>query len=245
MTTKEAKEALWLYRGPIDDADPKFQEALAYARRDPELTKWLHEQRTCFEAIRSKLRDIEPPHALAENLISHRPIPFRHDLNRILQLAAAIVVSASLTAVSMKLWERKRDRLAQGQEIIVTGEVLDMTCYIASNLSGPEHAVCARECIKSGLPAGLKAGNGKVYLLTGQPGQPVNAQLAELAAKIVTIKGKETTRDGFAQLQIEEISKTLTNSQLIKLTKTRLIASDEEPSTVGASRNSEGAKARN
>ena len=107
----------------------------------------------------------------------------------------------------MKLWEHKRNRLAQGQEIIVTGEVLDMTCYIASNLSGPEHAICARECIKRGLPAGLKSGNGKVYLLTGQPGEAENAQLADLAAKIVTIIGKESIRDGFAQLQVEEIRK--------------------------------------
>ena len=207
MTTQEAKEALWLYRGPIDDADPKFQEALAFARRDPGLTRWLNEQRTSFEAIRSKLRDIEPPHVLAGNIISHRIIPFHHNLNQMLQLAAAIVLTASITAVSMKLWEGKKDRLVQGQEIVVTGEVLDMTCYIASNLSGPEHAVCARECIKSGLPAGLKARNGKVYLLTGRPGETVNTQLADLAAKTVTIRGKETTRDGFAQLQIEEIRK--------------------------------------
>jgi hypothetical protein len=207
MTAQEAKEILWLYRGPIDDADPKFQEALAYARRDPELTKWLEEQRTCFEAIRSKLRDIEPPPALAEKIISRRPIPFRHDLNRILQLAAVIVISASVTVVSMKLWERKRDRVAQGQEIIVTGEVLDMTCYIASNLSGPDHAECAKVCIRNGEPAGIKAQDGKVYLLTGQPGESVNAKLAEYAAKIVTIKGKITMRSGFAQLQVEEIRK--------------------------------------
>jgi hypothetical protein len=207
MTAQEAKEILWLYRGPIDDADPKFQEALAYARRDPELTKWLEEQRTCFEAIRSKLRDIEPPPALAEKIISRRPIPFRHDLNRILQLAAVIVISASVTVVSMKLWERKRDRFAQGQEIIVTGEVLDMTCYIASNLSGPDHAECAKVCIRNGEPAGIKAQDGKVYLLTGQPGESVNAKLAEYAAKIVTIKGKITMRSGFAQLQVEEIRK--------------------------------------
>jgi hypothetical protein len=212
MTTQEAKETLWLYRGPIDDGDPKFQEALAYARCDPELTKWLHEQRTCFEAIRSKLRDIEPPRALAEEIISHKIIPFRHDLNRLLQVAAAIVISASITAASMKLWERKNDRPAQGQELIVTGEVLDMTCYIASNLSGPDHAECARICIRNGAPAGLKAGNGKVYLLTGQPGQTVNTQLADYAAKIVTIKGKETARDGFAQLQVEEIRKSLGQS---------------------------------
>jgi len=207
MTTQEAKEILWLYRGPIDDDDLKFQEALACARRDPELMKWLGEQRVCFEAIRSKLGDVQPPDPLAANIVSHRPIPFHPNLNRILQLAAAILISASITAVAMKLWEHKRDRLAQGQEIIVTGEVLDMTCYIASNLSGPEHAVCARECIKSGEPAGLKTENGKVYLLTGAPGQAVNAQLADLASKIVTIKGKETKRDGFAQLQIEEIRK--------------------------------------
>jgi hypothetical protein len=206
MTAQEAKEALWLYRGPVDDADPKFQEALAFARRDPELTKWLHEQRTCFEAIRSKLRDIEPPHALAENIISHRMIPFRHDLNRILQLAAAIVISASITAVAMKLWERKRDRLAQGQETIVTGEVLDMSCYIAYNLSGPEHAKCAGDCIRSGLPVGIKSGDGKVYLLVGNF-QAVNAELADYAAKIVTIKGKQSIRNGFTQLQVEEIRK--------------------------------------
>jgi hypothetical protein len=206
MTTQEAKETLWLYRGPVDDADPKFQEALAHARRDSELTKWLHEQRTCFEAIRSKLRDIQPPHALAENIISRRPIPFRDDLNRILQLAAAIVISASITAVAMKLWERKRDRLAQGQEIIVTGEVLDMNCYIAYNLSGPEHAKCAGDCIRSGLPVGIKSGDGKVYLLVGNF-QAVNAELADYAAKIVRIKGKQSIRNGFAQLQVEEIRK--------------------------------------
>src|SRR5215831_8732047 len=105
MTTQEAKEILWLYRGPIDDADPKFQEALACARRDPELTKWLEGERTCFEAIRSKLHEIEPPPALAEKIISRRPIPFRPDLTRILQLAAAILISASITVVLMKLWE--------------------------------------------------------------------------------------------------------------------------------------------
>lgn len=207
MNRQEAKQALWLYRGRIDDADPQLQQALAYARRDPELTQWLKEQRICFETIRSKLRDVQPPHGLAENIIRHRPIPFRRDVKRILQLAAAIIISASLTALWMKLGERGRIRLAEGQEITVTGEVLDMTCYIASNLSGPAHAECARVCIKSGSPAGLKAGNGKVYLLSGQPGQAVNAQLAELAAKIVTIKGKETIRDGFAQLQIEEIQR--------------------------------------
>jgi hypothetical protein len=123
-----------------------------------------------------------------------------------LKLAAAIIISAAITAVSMKLWQRERHRLIQGREIVVKGEVLDLTCYVAYNWSGPKHASCAMDCIKSGLPVGIKAEDGKVYLLTGKEAH-VNDELADYAAKIVTIKGKETAREGFAQIQVEEIRK--------------------------------------
>ena len=115
--------------------------------------------------------------------------------------------SATSRRLLMK-WSEHRNRSFTGaQEIIVTGEVLDMTCYISNNLSGPDHAKCARDCIRSGLPAGLKTENGKVYLLTGGPGHSINAELADYAAKTVTIKGRPSVRDGFAQLQVEEIRK--------------------------------------
>ena len=44
MNTRDAKEILLLYRGPIDDSDPQFQAALDYAKTDPELGQWLREQ---------------------------------------------------------------------------------------------------------------------------------------------------------------------------------------------------------
>ena len=207
MNTYEAREILLLYRGSVDDADPQFREALAYAQRDPELAQWLREQTRCYDAIRSKLRAVEPPIDLPQRIIRTRPIPFTRNWNEILKLAAAIIISASITAIGFKLSEHKTHSSVQGQEITVKGEVLDMTCYIAYNLSGPEHASCARDCIKSGLPVGIKAEDGKVYLLTGKAGKPVNEELADYAARIVTIKGKESIREGFAQLQVEEIRK--------------------------------------
>jgi len=206
MTTTEARQTLLLYRGPIDDADPQFQEALANARRDPELGQWLREQTECYDTIRAKLRGIEPPLGLSEKIVRRRPIPFPRDWSRIGQLAAAILISAGITALLMK-WPERRHPVASAQEIVVTGEVLDMTCYIASNLSGPDHAECAKVCIKNGEPAGIKTQDGKVYLLTGEPGQSINAKLAEYAAQVVTIKGRQSVRDGFAQLQVEEIRK--------------------------------------
>ena len=155
----------------------------------------------------AKLRAIEPPPGLSEKIVHKRPIPFPRDWSRIGQLAAAILISASVTALLMKWSERRHPAAAGAQEIVVTGEVLDMTCYIASNLSGPDHAECARVCIRSGEPAGIKAQDGRVYLLTGEPGHSINAEVADYAAKVVTIKGTQTVRDGFAQLQVEEIRK--------------------------------------
>jgi hypothetical protein len=207
MTTSEAKQKLLLYRGPIDDSDPRFHAALDYAKSDPELGEWLREQTECYDAIRAKLRGIEPPLELSDKIVRRRLIPFRRNRSRVLQLAAAVIISASVTALLMKWSERSHRSVAGAQEIVVTGEVLDMTCYIASNLSGPDHAECARVCIRSGEPAGIKAQDGKVYLLTGEPGHSINAELADYAAKTVTIKGRQTVRDGFAQLQVEEIRK--------------------------------------
>jgi len=207
MNTREAKEILLLYRGPIDDSDPQFRAALVHAKSDPELGQWLREQTKCYDTIRAKLRAIEPSPGLAEKIVRNRPIPFPRDWSRIVQLAAAVLVSVSITALLMKWSEHRRSPIAGAQEILVTGEVLDMTCYIASNLSGPDHAQCARICIRNGLPAGIKTRDGKVYLLTGEPGHSVNAELADYAAQIVTIKGRLTVRDGFMQLQVEEIRK--------------------------------------
>jgi hypothetical protein len=207
MNTRDAKEILLLYRGAIDDSDPQFHSALDYAKSDPELGQWLREQTECYDTIQAKLRAIEPPLGLSEKIVRRRPIPFPRDWSRIGQLAAAVLISASLTALLMKWSERRNLPVAGAQEILVTGEVLDLTCYIADNLSGPDHAKCARDCIRSGLPAGIKGQDGKVYLLTGKAGQSINAQVADYAAKVVTIKGKQSVRDGFAQLQVEEIRK--------------------------------------
>ncbi len=206
MNTNEAKEKLLLYRERIDDADPRFQEALAQVRRDPELAEWLREQVNCYDAIRSKLREVEPRSDLAEKIVRNQPIPFRRDWTQMLKLAAAIILSAGITAVAMTLWQRDGHRLMQGREIVVKGEVLDLTCYVAYNWSGPKHASCAMDCIKSGLPVGIKTEDGKVYLLTGKEAH-VNDELADYAAKIVTVRGKKTARDGFAQIQVEEIRK--------------------------------------
>jgi hypothetical protein len=69
---------------------------------------------------------------------------------------------------------------------------------------GPEHADCAKTCIKIGLPVGIKA--GKTYLLIGEH-KPINSELVSLAAKTITVKGKLVSRDGFNMIENAEIVK--------------------------------------
>jgi hypothetical protein len=93
-----------------------------------------------------------------------------------------------------------------GDEITVTGEVLDMACYLDHGARGEKHAGCAQKCIASGLPVGLKAADGTTYLLIGAH-QPANPELANYAAKTITVKGKLVSRDGINLLENIEIVK--------------------------------------
>lgn len=91
------------------------------------------------------------------------------------------------------------------EETTKTGEVVDMACYIDHGATGQKHADCAKKCISSGLPVGLKAADG-TYLLIGDH-KPINKQLAPLAAKTITVKGKLVEKDGFKMIENAEIVK--------------------------------------
>ena len=92
------------------------------------------------------------------------------------------------------------------QEVTVKGEVLDMACYLDHNATGEKHADCAKKCITSGLPVGLKADDGKTYLLIGEH-KPLNSELAQYAAKKITVEGKVASRDGVNMIENAEIQK--------------------------------------
>jgi hypothetical protein len=95
---------------------------------------------------------------------------------------------------------------SSGQEATVTGEVIDMSCYLDHGATGEKHAACAKKCIASGLPVGIKANDGKTYLIIGDH-KPLNSELADGAAKTVTVKGKLASRDGISMIENAVVQK--------------------------------------
>ena len=54
---------------------------------------------------------------------------------------------------------------AAPSDVTLTGEIVDLACYIAHGARGPDHAVCAAKCAEMGQPVALAASDGKVYIL--------------------------------------------------------------------------------
>ena len=88
----------------------------------------------------------------------------------------------------------------------VTGEVVDMMCYVDHNAVGEKHGqTCGAKCVKNGGPVGIVS-DGKAYLVVGEH-KPINDQLAEYCGKTITLKGKMAERGGIAMLENAEIVK--------------------------------------
>src|SRR5213595_3433229 len=99
-----------------------------------------------------------------------------------------------------------KENLSASAEKTVTGEIVDMMCYVDHNAVGESHGQsCGAKCIKNGGPVGIVS-DGKAYLVVGEH-EPMNEQLAEYCGKTITLKGKLAERGGIAMLENAEVVK--------------------------------------
>jgi hypothetical protein len=116
---------------------------------------------------------------------------------------AVIVIASFATAPLALAHDEKSDAAA---EKTVTGEIVDMMCYVDHNAMGDGHgSACGAKCIKNGGPVGIVE-NGKAYLVVGEH-KPMNDELADSCGKTITLKGKFVERGGIALLENAEIVK--------------------------------------
>ncbi len=127
----------------------------------------------------------------------------KHAIIRI-AVASTFVVALTAAPLAMAQEHEHGDDTAASKE--VTGEVVDMMCYVDHNAVGEKHGQsCGAKCIKSGGPAGIVS-DGKAYLVVGEH-KPMNDQLAEYCGKTITVKGKLAERGGIAMIENAEIVK--------------------------------------
>ncbi|HEU4723662.1 MAG TPA: hypothetical protein VFU59_00045 [Candidatus Eisenbacteria bacterium] len=100
------------------------------------------------------------------------------------------------------------------KQVKVTGELLDMGCFISRGLRGDLHRECATKCINNGVPMGLMTADSTVYVLTQNHDRAMDAksfagspdpytQLKNMASLQVEVMGFNWERNGVKFLEVK------------------------------------------
>lgn len=105
---------------------------------------------------------------------------------------------------------------AFSEEKTITGEVIDVSCYVIAGAKGMEHKQCAIDCLKSGAPAGiLEESTGKVYIVIVEDHKTNPAEkVLPFVAKMVEVKGNVNERSGVSVIDIKEIKEPVEKEML-------------------------------
>lgn len=87
--------------------------------------------------------------------------------------------------------------LASEAEESWTGEIVDLACYVPKGAKGPDHAGCAKSCVKNGQPMGLLTDDGTLVLLAAdhKNGEAYEA-LKDMAGAKAHVSGLLAEKDG-------------------------------------------------
>ena len=103
--------------------------------------------------------------------------------------------------------EANKKVLASGKAATVTGEVVDVSCYLQLGKRGEAHVPCGSKCIEHGQPIGLLDNEEKLYMLFAEEHHPrrdgqvdLKKVFAPLLAKTVTVTGMMTEMKDYRAL---------------------------------------------
>jgi len=115
--------------------------------------------------------------------------------------------SWSATTIEAATAEANKNVLAGGKVTTVTGEVVDVSCYLQLGKRGEAHIACGTKCIQNGQPIGIVDDKGALYLLIAEEHHPRRDGEVDLKtvflpqlAKTVTVTGMATQGGGYNAL---------------------------------------------
>jgi hypothetical protein len=127
-------------------------------------------------------------------------------MKRITMLLASLLLCVAVTS------SMAHDEHAGGAKMdmggvkkTVTGEVVDMGCYLGHGAKGEGHIACATKCINNGMPMGLLTSDGKLFLLTMNHDNPdPYNKIKEMAGKTVAVTGASMARSGVIAIDVSD-----------------------------------------
>ena len=127
-------------------------------------------------------------------------------MKRITMLLASLLLCASFAgAMAHEGHEADAKMDMGGVKKTITGEVVDMGCYLGHGAKGEGHIACATKCINNGMPMGLLTSDGKLFLLTMNHDNPdPYNKIKEMAGKTVAVTGAAMARSGMSAIDVTD-----------------------------------------
>ncbi|HTO90622.1 MAG TPA: hypothetical protein VMJ70_05775, partial [Candidatus Sulfotelmatobacter sp.] len=107
------------------------------------------------------------------------------------------------TTIKAAATDANKKVLASGKPAAVTGEVVEVSCYLQLGKRGEAHIPCGTKCINNGQPIGLVDAQNNLYLLFAEEHDPrrdgqvtLKDAFLPLLAKQVTVNGMMTQMKG-------------------------------------------------
>lgn len=117
-----------------------------------------------------------------------------------------VLVALSLTLVlvfSLSALASAQGKAAAPKTVTVTGEIMDLGCYLGHGAKGEGHKECALKCISGGMPMGLLTKSGVLYLLTMSHDDPAPYnQCKEWAGSQVKVTGMTMEKSGMKAIEV-------------------------------------------
>jgi type 1 fimbria pilin len=125
-------------------------------------------------------------------------------LKRILAAAAFVAFAGPLAAQAAPAQQKPAP--AAGNETSLTGQVVDVNCYVSMGASGPAHKACAVACAKAGVALAILGSDGTLYMpVSSKPADPQNSRLEPFAEGKVKITGTHRMSHGLHTIEIKTI----------------------------------------
>ena len=97
----------------------------------------------------------------------------------------------------------------EGKLITVTGEIIDLSCYLQLGKHGEKHRACGQKCVQNSQPVGLLTKTGMLYMLMPEEHDPrrdggvdFRPAAADHMGHIMEVTGTEASHAGYRALYV-------------------------------------------
>ncbi len=120
----------------------------------------------------------------------------------------------ALMMASISAMPTSASAAANAKAIEIKGEIIDTWCYYSGVMGGQDavigtaHHTCALWCAAGGIPVGVLADDGQVYMVLKLQGEDAIAQtdtIMEIQSDVITAKGMHYVRDGVNYLVVSDV----------------------------------------